>query len=58
MLFLYFVAIGESGSLMDRYACAFARMIIRWREIWNERTNGTTDKQFPFGFVQVKFPMP
>ncbi len=30
-------------------------MIQYWREIWNQRTNGTTDIQFPFGFVQVSF---
>jgi hypothetical protein len=28
-------------------------MIQYWREIWNQRTNGITDIQFPFGFVQV-----
>jgi hypothetical protein len=28
-------------------------MIERWREVWNKRTNGQTDIQFPFGFVQV-----
>jgi hypothetical protein len=30
-------------------------MIQYWRETWNERTNGITDIQFPFGFVQVSF---
>jgi hypothetical protein len=30
-------------------------MIQSWRQIWNERTNGTTDIEFPFGFVQVGF---
>ncbi len=30
-------------------------MITRWRDIWNNRTNGITDIQFPFGFVQVSF---
>ena len=28
-------------------------MIQYWRQTWNERTNGSTDLQFPFGFVQV-----
>jgi hypothetical protein len=28
-------------------------MIISWRQIWNQRTNGLTDIHFPFGFVQV-----
>ena len=39
----------------NEYACLFSKMIENWREIWNERTNRTTDIQFPFGFVQVKF---
>jgi sialate O-acetylesterase len=38
---------------MEKYACSFSKMIYYWREIWHERTNGTTDIQFPFGFVQV-----
>jgi hypothetical protein len=29
-------------------------MIEYWRQIWNQRTNGNTDIQFPFGFVQVR----
>jgi hypothetical protein len=51
--FLDFIYLGESscGSLI--YACSFAKMIQYWRETWNERTNGITDIQFPFGFVQV-----
>lgn len=46
---------GEANGSPDigRYSCSFARMITRWREIWNNRTNGSTDIQFPFGFVQV-----
>jgi hypothetical protein len=28
-------------------------MIEYWRQTWNQRTNGNTDIQFPFGFVQV-----
>jgi hypothetical protein len=39
----------------DKYACSFSAMIQYWRQIWNERTNGITDIQFPFGFVQVSF---
>jgi hypothetical protein len=30
-------------------------MIQYWRQIWHERTNGSTDIEFPFGFVQVSF---
>jgi hypothetical protein len=36
-----------------KYACLFSKMIQSWREIWNQRTSGITDVQFPFGFVQV-----
>ncbi len=56
---LYFIHIGEAngGPYIDRYTCSFARMTTRRREIWNERTNGVTDIQFPFGFVQVDFAL-
>lgn len=37
----------------DKYNCTFPKMIEYWRQTWHERTNGTTDLQFPFGFVQV-----
>ena len=37
----------------DKYACSFAKLISYWRQIWNERTNGITNIEFPFGFVQV-----
>jgi hypothetical protein len=29
-------------------------MIQYWRQVWNTRTNGITNPDFPFGFVQVK----
>jgi hypothetical protein len=38
---------------MEKYACSFSKMIYYWRQIWHARTNGTTDIEFPFGFVQV-----
>jgi hypothetical protein len=46
---------GESntGFNANYYNCSFSKMIQYWRQIWNERTNGTTDIRFPFGFVQV-----
>jgi sialate O-acetylesterase len=44
---------GESNAGNPTYACKFARMIVRWREVWNQRTNGITDINFPFGFVQL-----
>jgi len=49
------ILIGEAnvGYHTDTYACAFAKMIQYWRQIWNNRTNGITDIQYPFGFVQV-----
>jgi hypothetical protein len=37
----------------NKYACSFSKMIQYWRQIWNQRTNGITNIQFPFGFVQV-----
>jgi hypothetical protein len=51
------ITVGESNKNynMEKYACSFSRMIHYWRQTWNERTNGITDIQFPFGFVQVSF---
>ncbi len=57
-LFFLFYGKGEgngASSTDNRYACSFSKMIQYWREIWNQRTNGITDIQFPFGFVQVCF---
>jgi hypothetical protein len=51
--FLDFTNAGEANAGSHTYACNFAKMIEYWRQIWNERTNGITDIQFPFGFVQV-----
>jgi hypothetical protein len=52
-----FINKGEAnaGHNTDKYACSFSKMIHYWRQIWNQRTNGITDIQFPFGFVQVSF---
>ena len=50
-----FIYTGESNAGDPIYACKFAKMIQYWRHTWNERTNGSTDIQFPFGFVQVTF---
>ncbi len=47
---------GESNTdtpTRDKYSCEFSKMIDYWRQIWNQRTDGNTDIQFPFGFVQV-----
>ena len=53
--FLLLLLLGEQNTLYntDKYACSFTKLIHYWRQEWNERTNGTTDIQFPFGFVQV-----
>jgi len=55
--FIDCIFIGESNAVYntDKYTCTFSKMIQYWREIWNERTNGITDIQYPFGFVQVSF---
>jgi hypothetical protein len=50
---LDFIHVGEANAGGFTYACSFAKMIQYWRQIWNQRTNGITDIQFPFGFVQV-----
>jgi hypothetical protein len=49
--------LGESNvdHNRDKYACLFSKMIEYWRQTWNQRTNGITDIEFPFGFVQVIF---
>ena len=49
------IPLGEAnaGYNTDKYNCTFAKMIESWRQTWNQRTNGITDVQFPFGFVQV-----
>lgn len=38
---------------LDKYSCSFAKMIEYWRQTWYQRTNGITNIDFPFGFVQV-----
>jgi len=43
----------NAGYNLDKYNCTFAKMIESWRQTWNQRTNGITDIQFPFGFVQL-----
>ncbi len=52
---LSYISAGEQNFHYnrDKYACSFSKLISYWREIWHERTNGITDIQFPFGFVQV-----
>jgi sialate O-acetylesterase len=47
--------LGESnaGYHADLYRCMFSKMIQYWRNIWYQRTNSSTDVNFPFGFVQL-----
>ena len=35
------------------YDCTFQHMISAWRDGWFYATNGATDPNFPFGFVQL-----
>ena len=51
------IDVGEANRYYnaDKYVCSFTKMIQHWRQIWHNRTNGITDIQFPFGFVQVRF---
>ena len=46
---------GERNNLInpDLYACTFPEMINDWRKKWHNSTKGSTEEQFPFGFVQV-----
>jgi len=50
---LAFFYIGEANAGNPKYACYFSQMIQSWRQIWNQRSNGITNIEFPFGFVQV-----
>jgi hypothetical protein len=56
-IYIYYkdIPIGEANVGYPGYDCRFAKMIQYWRQTWNNRTNGITDIQFPFGFVQVSF---
>ena len=51
------ICIGEYNTFYntDKYACSFPKMIYYWRQIWNQRSQGITNIEFPFGFVQVSF---
>ena len=53
---------GETNALIPGlpYVCTFPAMIDDWRAKWYEGTHKNTDKNFPFGFVQVLkvFPEP
>jgi sialate O-acetylesterase len=46
---------GESntGYNRDKYGCSFKEMVNSWRDNWFNRTNGSTNPNFPFGFVQL-----
>jgi hypothetical protein len=55
ILDVFDVGEANAGGAFVKYTCLFSKMIESWRQTWNERTNGTADIQFPFGFVQVSF---
>ena len=46
---------GENNAIFSRlpYVCTFPAMIDDWRAKWYEGTQKNTEKDFPFGFVQV-----
>ena len=44
---------GHPGGEYDGYNCTFPEMIADWRRQWHSSTGGQTDKEFPFGFVQL-----
>ncbi len=54
-MILDLIRVGEQNQYYnrDKYACSLSKLIYYWRQTWNERTNGITDIQFPFGVVQV-----
>ena len=41
------------GGRYDGYNCTFPAMIADWRKAWHAGTDGQTDENFPFGFVQL-----
>ena len=49
------VHVGEANvGMWQQYNCSFPAMISDWRSKFNVNSNGVTDAQFPFGFVQVE----
>jgi len=46
---------GEANNEINPslYSCVFPEMINDWRLKWHQGTNGSTDADFPFGFIQV-----
>lgn len=57
LVFLIFCVLlpGEANALMntDLYNCTFPALIEDWRETFHEGSDGQTEQNFPFGFVQV-----
>jgi len=43
----------NTGHNREVYDCTFQHMISAWRDGWFYATNGATDPNFPFGFVQL-----
>ena len=48
---------GETNSInkTNDYSCMFPGLIDAYRANWYEGTEANTRKDFPFGFVQVRF---
>ena len=55
MIFLITVyVLGEANANKpDLYKCQFPAMITDWRQKFHNASDGETDIEFPFGFVQV-----
>lgn len=43
----------NTGLNTDLYNCTFPALIEDWRETFHEGSVGQTERNFPFGFVQV-----
>ena len=54
-LCMLFFDLGEqnTGYHKNEYNCSFPTMIDSWRKSWFEGTQGSTNIEFPFGFVQL-----
>jgi sialate O-acetylesterase len=46
---------GEANSdyNLDYYNCTFPTLVSDWRRKWLHNTNGSTNPELPFGFVQI-----
>ena len=56
--FFYYHSTGEADRGRGNYNCTFPAMIADWRTKFNQGSDGQTDAQFPFGFVQACVHIP